>query len=82
MPDFQAEVFQIGILAYFIFHNGLPFLGHTWREQVANIRYAAPVWETFVPVPIRKLIDTALHKDPTQRFASATDMLVAYQTIQ
>ena len=73
-PDFRAEVYQIGIIGYFIVEGRLPFGGHTWREKVATIRQASLTWDVFVPVVIRDLIETALQKDPAQRFASATAM--------
>lgn len=76
-PDFRAEVYQIGILGYFIFQGRLPFVGHTWRELVSTIRNNALVWETPVPVAIREIIETALCKQPAERFASAVAMRAA-----
>ena len=76
-PDFRAEVYQIGVLGYFIFHGKLPFDGHTWREQIEAIRHVSPVWEATAPDPVRRLIETALHKLPAQRFASAVAMKAA-----
>ncbi|WP_020606487.1 protein kinase domain-containing protein [Spirosoma spitsbergense] len=73
-PDFRAEVYQIGVLGYFIFHGTLPFDGHTWREQIEAIRHVSPVWNATAPDPVRHLIETALHKIPAQRFASAMAM--------
>ena len=73
-PDFRAEVYQIGVLGYFIFHGVLPFDGHTWREQIAVIRQGNPVWSAPAPDSVRYLIETALHKLPDQRFASAVAM--------
>ena len=73
-PDFRAEVYQIGVLGYFIFHGVLPFDGHTWREQINAIRQVSPVWTAPAPDAVRHLIETALHKLPDQRFASAVAM--------
>lgn len=76
-PDFRAEVYQIGVLGYFIFHGVLPFDGHTWREQIAAIRQGNPVWTATAPDSVRHLIETALHKLPAHRFASAIVMKAA-----
>ncbi len=76
-PDFRAEVYQVGVLGYFIFHGTLPFDGHTWREQIAAIRHDGPAWNAPAPDPVRHLIETALHKLPAQRFASAVAMKAA-----
>lgn len=73
-PDFQAEVYQLGILGYFIFHAKLPFINPTWREQVNAIRSTTPPWEAAIPEKLRELIETAMHKEPSQRFASAAEM--------
>ncbi|QJW89352.1 protein kinase [Spirosoma taeanense] len=73
-PDFRAEVYQVGVLGYFIYHARLPFVGHTWRNQVHAIRHLPPVWESPCPPSVRLLIETALHKDPQQRYASAVLM--------
>ena len=74
LPTYRGEVYQIGILGYFIFQGKLPFDGKTWREQIDAIRHAAPQWEAPVPDAIRVVIEKALHKKPAQRFASATVM--------
>ncbi|MBC7571782.1 MAG: protein kinase [Spirosoma sp.] len=76
-PDFRAEVYQIGVIGYFIFNGKLPFVGQTWRQQLEAIRHSAVVWEVGVPARIQQLIDRALHKNPAQRFASATAMRAA-----
>ena len=76
-PIIRAEVYQVGVLGYFIFHGTLPFDGHTWREQIAAIRHSSPVWKATAPAPVRHLIETALHKLPAQRFASAVAMKAA-----
>ena len=73
-PDFRAEVYQLGVLGYFIFHGTLPFDGHTWRKQIDTIRQGNPVWTATAPDSVRHLIETALHKLPDQRFASAVAM--------
>lgn len=77
-PDFRAEVYQIGVLGYFILHGQLPFMGKTWREQLEAIRHAAPVWAASVPTEIQHLIGKALQKHPARRFASATAMRTAF----
>ncbi len=73
-PDFRAEVYQIGVLGYFIFHGKLPFVRHTWRTKVAAIRSAAPLWEADAPTATKEIIEMAMQKNPARRFASAIAM--------
>ena len=80
-PDFRAEVYQIGVIGYLIFHNKLPFVGPTWRQQVAAIRSAAPIWEASVSGLVRSSIERALHKSPAQRFASTTEMNTVWRSL-
>lgn len=80
-PDFRAEVYQIGVIGYFIFHNKLPFVGTTWRQQVAAIRCAAPIWEVSAPGLVRSSIERALDKNPARRFASAKEMNTVWRSV-
>ena len=74
VPTFRAEVYQIGVLGYFIIQGKLPFEGTTWRDQINAIRHDAPHWDKEIPVEIIQLLDKALDKKPRRRFASATEM--------
>ncbi len=54
-PDFRAEVYQIGVIGYFIFNGKLPFVGPTWRQQLEAIRHATAVWEADVPAQVHAI---------------------------
>jgi eukaryotic-like serine/threonine-protein kinase len=83
IPTFRAEVYQIGVLAYFILQDKLPFVRATWREQITAIRHDYPVWNQDIPTELTQLIGKALHKKPRHRFASAAEMRKAlWQVLQ
>ena len=80
-PDFRSEVFQIGVIGYFIFFGDYPFKGETWKELAKNIKETVPNWsDTTVPMPLIQFLKKALAKQPMERFESAEAMLVAWET--
>jgi eukaryotic-like serine/threonine-protein kinase len=78
-PDFRAEVFQIGVLAYYLFFNDYPFKGETWKKMAHSIRNDAPNWEKMgLPNPLIDFLKKAMEKQPEDRFASAIEMEQAF----
>jgi serine/threonine protein kinase len=74
-PDFRAEVFQIGVLAYYLFVGDYPFKGETWKKLAWTIKHEEPDWTTVdLPEDIRQFLKKALTKNPKNRFESAVDM--------
>ena len=74
-PDYQAEVFQIGVIGYFLFFESLPFKGNTWTELAHAITHQELKFDTAeLPQPIALFLKKTLHKVPKLRFDSAIDM--------
>ena len=70
--DFRSEVFQIGILAYFMFYGKLPFKGNTWQDLAKAIREEEIELGLFNDEhDIDSLLRQALAKKPEDRFPSA-----------
>jgi eukaryotic-like serine/threonine-protein kinase len=79
-PDFRSEVFQIGVIGYFIFFGDYPFKGTNWKELAKNIREAEPNWSNAeVSMPVISFLKKALSKKPTERFESAEAMLATWK---
>jgi eukaryotic-like serine/threonine-protein kinase len=73
--DFKSEVFQIGLLSYFIFYEKLPFKGDTWQDLAKAIREEEPEFGRFEEEDdIDTLLRQALAKNPEKRFSSAIQM--------
>jgi len=75
--DFRSEVFQLGIMAYYILYGKYPFTGFTWKELANSILEDGLIFESYTfdqqPIP-SELLDTlqkALEKDPSLRFENA-----------
>lgn len=79
-PNFKSEVFQMGIIAYFIFFEKLPFQGDTWKDLAHSILKEKPDFENpEVPPFIVRIIKKALHKKRKKRFASASKMFQKFK---
>jgi eukaryotic-like serine/threonine-protein kinase len=79
-PDFRAEVFQIGVLAYYLFFEDYPFKGETWKKLAVSIRHDEPDFnQPNVPILIIEFLKKALSKNPEDRFESAVAMWAVWQ---
>jgi serine/threonine-protein kinase len=76
-PDFRSEVYQLGVLAYFIFYEKMPFSGITWKELAKCIQEDIPVFPEKsangenMPDELIDWLRRALEKDPMMRYESA-----------
>lgn len=76
---YQSDIYQLGILMYFILFKKLPFTGITWDALYDNIQQGT------IDFPPRKLnsiskkylplIKKCLNKNPTKRFKDARGIL-------
>ena len=74
--DFRSEVYQIGVLGYFIFYGKLPHKGDTWQDLAKAIREDVPQFGLFDEEEddIDTLLRQALAKKPEERFESAISL--------
>jgi eukaryotic-like serine/threonine-protein kinase len=74
--DFRSEVYQIGVLGYFIFYGKLPHKGDTWQDLAKSIRQDVPEFGLFDEDDddIDTLLRQALAKKPEERFESAISL--------
>ena len=86
VTQFQSEVYQIGLLIYFIYVRRLPFQSETWKTMVAekqafNLEEHKPFLNRRMPKAVRDFIIKSMDTDPEKRFANASTMLKAWQKI-
>ncbi len=77
--DFQGEVYQLGILIYFIAYGKTPFTALTWKQLAQKINHSNLNISTVFSNPIVQLqwrifLEQSLAKNPNHRFASAQEM--------
>jgi eukaryotic-like serine/threonine-protein kinase len=79
-PDCRSEVYQLGVLAYFIFYEKMPYVGLTWKALAKSIQEDAPIFPNKIangenmPSELIDWIAIALQKDPNVRYESARTM--------
>lgn len=86
IEQFQSEVYQIGLLVYYIFVKKLPFESETWKTMVDekstfDIRTHEPLLKRRMPKQIREFIFRSLESAPKDRYENATSMLQAWLQI-
>lgn len=86
VTQFQSEVYQIGLIIYFVFCKELPFQAETWKVMVDEKRnFDIDAHDSFgkrrMPKAVRKFISMSLQTSPDDRFDSAVEMRDAWQTL-
>ena len=82
--DFQSEVYQLGLVGYFILFGTLPFKGLTWEELAQNIIQNEADFSTENKEITPKMIlflQKALNKTPHKRFKDAIEMKAQWVSI-
>lgn len=86
--DFASEVFQLGVLAYFVLYRDMPFKGFTWKSLALNIMNKDPEFKETasdsdekIPDQLISVLKKSMAKDPSDRFESAASFLAAYDQV-
>jgi eukaryotic-like serine/threonine-protein kinase len=67
-PTLLSELFQLGVVGYFIFYEKLPFDGRTWAELAQAISQENPNFESdTVPLSIQTFLKQILSKNLSGR---------------
>jgi eukaryotic-like serine/threonine-protein kinase len=82
--DFHSEVYQLGLVGYFVLFGKLPFKGHTWEHLAQNIIQNEVDFTTENLEITLKMIDflkKSLQKNPKNRFNNASEMKAQWALI-
>jgi eukaryotic-like serine/threonine-protein kinase len=82
--DFHSEVYQLGLVGYFLLFKKLPFKGLTWEELAQNIIQNEVDFATENKEITPKMIvflQKALNKTPNERFKDAIEMKAQWASI-
>ena len=84
--DYRSDIFSIGIVLYELLARQNPFNCESQAEVIAAILSTEPPnvkeFSANFPVPLVKLVEKCLHKNPDDRFQSAAEMLVELDTAE
>ena len=81
--DYRSEVFQIGVIAYFILYGKLPFKAFSWKQLAAKIRTEHPEFPAvtadgeIIPDFIIDIIKKAMAKCRKERYKNAKKLYKA-----
>lgn len=74
----EIDLYALGVIFYEMLTGRLPFDGETAHEIIVK-HLSSPPDLTGIAEPYLTVIEKALHKDPSKRWPSATEMLDAIQ---
>jgi eukaryotic-like serine/threonine-protein kinase len=80
--DYGSEVFQLGVVLYYILYQKLPFKAPSWKELIEDILHQEPPYPSVlkalneeIPKPFIEFLKKILHKSPQNRFQNAIEAL-------
>ena len=85
--DFASEVYQLGIVGYFIFYERLPFTGSSWETLGKKIKETTPIFKESTPRGeiitdlLRSFLQKSLEHESLKRFSSAEDMFKTWKLL-
>ncbi|MFC1766445.1 protein kinase [Planctomycetota bacterium] len=83
--DHRSDIWSFGCVLYEMFTGQLAFAGETVSDIAARVLERNPDWTILprlLPENVRHIIQRCLHKDPRQRFQSASDLAYALKEAQ
>src|SRR6266542_1520765 len=80
--DGRADVYALGIVLYEMLTGFVPFAGRDPTQMLrAHCEEPIPALPNTVPLPVREVVERALHKDPHERYATAGDLARALKDL-
>ncbi|MGI8564945.1 MAG: protein kinase domain-containing protein, partial [Pyrinomonadaceae bacterium] len=73
--DARTDIFSLGAMLYEMVAGRAPFAGATTSETIAALLRDEPPPLTGAPPALARIVSRALHKDRTERYHSAGDLL-------
>jgi tetratricopeptide (TPR) repeat protein len=73
--DARSDIWSLGVIAYQLLSNRLPFPGDNPAAIVNAIQYASPAELTDTPRELRRIVGRTLAKRPQDRYQSCSELL-------
>ena len=83
--DWRTDIYALGLLGYELVTGRSPFRGKTVLETMTARMESSPVPQTALrgdcPAVLNAIVLRAMHREPEQRFQSASEMLSELQKV-
>lgn len=82
-----SDVYQLGLILYYVLYREEPFKGFIWEELSSNIKKSKADYPclSFLGLPVNveliKIIEKCLNKRPQKRYATATEILEDFEKV-
>lgn len=76
----EIDIYALGVILYQMLSGDVPFDGESSQEIIMKHLTDDPDW-TRLPAPYQAVVQRALRKDPSKRFATARDVLAAWDAV-
>ena len=86
--DYCSEVFQLGVVFYYILYHRLPFEALSWKELIDVILKEEPPYPSVlcnnepIPVEVIGFLKKMLSKTPKKRYSDAIKLLEAFPVLK
>ncbi|HFA52203.1 MAG TPA: hypothetical protein ENJ95_24560, partial [Bacteroidetes bacterium] len=88
MADRCSEVFQLGVVMYYVFYQKMPFEDFTWQKLAIRIAEEKPTFPAQTPIGcevpgwVLRMMKKSLAKDPAKRFPSAVEQSQKWNSLR
>lgn len=85
--DYRSEVYQLGVILYYLLYQKLPFKALSWQELISKILHEEPEYPLSISTgedinaSVLGFLKQCLSKNPKNRFANASEASLTWNSL-